>query len=301
MRGGLRVLVLALVLGVTGAACSGDRGDAAGRASGSEDPGGKGAVATERPVGSGLGHQAFQRSTRLVVPAAAGMPLDRAARVLAGLSEGPLGTRLFVDQRPGEGGLTAWRDVADEEADGHQLAYVTEELLTSGGTSSGGVGPEDFEMAAQTDAGSAVLVAKGDPEVETLQWEDFEELEDLVGAAEEDPGLVEVADPRAGTGVRYRPGREVPRQQVARAGRPRLGRGGRPGAARRGGAGGRVGGGVAADRRVRRGARGGFPQGPHRPRARLRRKRAGRRGDRRPFRDADEGGGRAGPGVRRCL
>ena len=205
MRGGLRVLVLALVLGVTGAACSGDRGDAAGRASGSEDAGGKGAGATERPVGSGLGHQAFQPSTRLVVPSAAGMPLDRAARVLAGLSEGPLGTRLFVDQRPGEGGRPAWRDIADEEPDGHQLAYVTEGLLATERPGSGGIGAGDFEMVAQTDVGFAVLVAKGDPEVETLQWEDFEGFGDFVRAAKEDPGFVEVADPgpdtvyRAGT------------------------------------------------------------------------------------------------------
>jgi len=127
------------------------------------------------------------------------MPLDRAARVLAGLSEGPLGTRLFVDQRPGEGGQRAWRDVADEEPDGHQLAYVTEGLLTSARTGSGGVGPKDFEMAAQTDVGFAVLVAKGDPEVETLQWEDFEGFGDFVEAAKEDPGFVEVADPGAGT------------------------------------------------------------------------------------------------------
>jgi tripartite-type tricarboxylate transporter receptor subunit TctC len=194
MRGGLRVLVLALVLGVTGAACSSDRGDAAGRVSGSEDAGSKGAGATERRVGSGLGHQAFQPSTRLVVPAAAGMPLDRAARVLAGLSEGPLGTRLFVDQRPGEGGRPAWRDIADEEPDGHQLAYVTEGLLASERPGSGGIGPGDFEMAAQTDVGFAVLVAKGDPEVETLQWEDFEGFGDFVKAAREDPGFVEVAD-----------------------------------------------------------------------------------------------------------
>jgi tripartite-type tricarboxylate transporter receptor subunit TctC len=127
------------------------------------------------------------------------MPLDRAARVLAGLSEGPLGTRLFVDQRPGEGGQLAWRDIADEETDGHQLAYVTEELLTSGRSGSGGVGPEDFEMAAQTDIGFAVLVAKGDPEVETLQWEDFENFGDFVEAAKEDPEFVEVADPGAET------------------------------------------------------------------------------------------------------
>jgi tripartite-type tricarboxylate transporter receptor subunit TctC len=199
MREGLRLLVLALALGFPVTGCSGDGNDAAqGGAKG------KSAEAKGKPVENELGHQAFQPSTRLVVPSRVGMPLDRAARVLAGLSEGPLGTRLFVDQRPGERGQRAWRDVADEEADGHQLAYVTEGLLTSGGTSSGAVGPEDFEMAAQTDVGFAVLVAKGDPEVETLQWEDFEGFGDFVEAAREEPGFVEVADP--GSGTVYRAG-----------------------------------------------------------------------------------------------
>src|SRR3712207_3143576 len=192
MRG--RVLVLTLALGLAAAGCSGDgNGTAEGVAEG------KGAETEGRTVENELGHQAFQPSTRLVVPAVEGMPLDRAARVLAGLSEGPLGTRLFVNQRPGEGGQRAWRDVADEETDGHQLAYVTEGLLTSGEPRSGAVGPDDFEMAAQTDRGFAVVVVKGDPEVETLQWGDFESFRDLVGAAEEDPGFVEVADPGAGT------------------------------------------------------------------------------------------------------
>jgi tripartite-type tricarboxylate transporter receptor subunit TctC len=104
-----------------------------------------------------------------------------------------------VDQRPGERGQRAWRDVADEKADGHQLAYVTEELLGSARTGSGRVGPGDFEMAARTDVGFAVLVAKGDPEIETLQWEDFEGFGDFVEAAKEEPGFVEVADPGAGT------------------------------------------------------------------------------------------------------
>ena len=193
MRGWLRALALAVALALAAVGCSGDGDDAAaGRAAGNEGSGASG-----RPAEDELGHQAFQPSTRLVVPAEAGMPLDRAARVLAGLSEGPLGTRLFVDERPGGGGQRAWHDVADEEADGHQLAYVTEEILVSAGPGSGGVGHEDFEMAAQTDKGFAVLVAKGDPEVETLQWEDFEGFGDFVEAAEEDPGFVEVADPGA--------------------------------------------------------------------------------------------------------
>jgi tripartite-type tricarboxylate transporter receptor subunit TctC len=196
MRGGLLVLLCALILGVGGAACSG--GEEARTAEGKSATD-KAAKTGEAAVENELGHQAFQPSTRLVVPSAEGMPLDRAARVLAGLSEGPLGTRLFVDQRPGENGEVAWRDVADEEPDGHQLAYVTEELLAADETGPGEMTPEDFEMAAQTDVGFAVLVAKGDPEVETLQWQDFEDFGDFVEAAKEEPGLVEVADPGADT------------------------------------------------------------------------------------------------------
>lgn len=193
MRGGLRAFTLALALGLAAVGCS--EGDDATVLA----PRGNDAGAPGRTAENDLGHQAFQPSTRLVVPSAVGLPLDRAARVLAGLSEGPLGTRLFVDGRPGGGGQRAWRDVADEEPDGHQLAYVTEELLAPAGSGADKVGPGDFEMAAQTDAGFAVLVAKGDPEVETLQWEDFERFGDFAAAAEEDPGFVEVADPGAGT------------------------------------------------------------------------------------------------------
>jgi tripartite-type tricarboxylate transporter receptor subunit TctC len=187
-------LVVALVLGASAFGCSGDEPDAAGKGTDRKTD-----EAASSLVGSDLGHQAFQPSTRLVVPAEEGEPLDLAARVLAGLSEGPLGVRVFVDQRAGDGGLTAWRDVAGEEPEGHQLAYVTEGLLASEREGSGGVGTGDFEMAAQTDSGFAVLVAKGDPEVETLQWEDFEDFGDFLAVAKEDPGFMEVADPGAGT------------------------------------------------------------------------------------------------------
>lgn len=178
------MLLLACAVGAFLAAC-GEDGGPAERTSG--EAGGKGGSKT---VEDELGHQAFQPSTRLVVPAAEGHPFDRAGRVLAGLSEEPLGTRVFVDRRSGGGGMRAWRDVADEEPDGHQLAYVTEGLLGAEGE----VGVEDFEMAAQVEAGCAVLVAKGDPEIETLQYEDFEDFGAFLEAARDEPGLVEVAD-----------------------------------------------------------------------------------------------------------
>src|ERR671916_661265 len=98
MREGMLVLVLAL--GVAGVGCSGEGSESAGRGPGDGGAGDRGAGGAGRPVENDLGHQAFQPSTRLVVPAATGLPLDRVARVLAGLSEGALGTPPFVDHRP---------------------------------------------------------------------------------------------------------------------------------------------------------------------------------------------------------
>jgi tripartite-type tricarboxylate transporter receptor subunit TctC len=207
MREWLLTLTLAvsliLAVGLTAIGCSDGDGERAGRGDEGEAKNGV-AEGTKPLIGSDLGHQAFQPSTRLVIPAGVGTPFDRVGRVLAGLAEGTLGVRMFVNQRPGEEGFVAWRDVAAEEPEGHQLAYVTEGLLVPEETVEGGVGPEDFEMVAQTDRGFAVLVTKGDPEIETLQGEDFENFGDFVKAAQEDPGFVEVAD--AGPGTVYRAG-----------------------------------------------------------------------------------------------
>ena len=195
MRGVLRVLALALVLGVAVAGCSGGGDDAAVQDDEGTAAGGRTDVQTSRSEEStrqnGLGHQAYMQPTRLVVPASEGDSLDRVARMAAGLTEGSLGTTIFVDQQPDKEGLLAWRDVAKQEPDGHQLAYVTEGLLALDEKS--GVGAGDFEMVAQTDSGSAVLVVRKDPEAESFQVS-IEDFEGFVDAAKEEPGLVEVAD-----------------------------------------------------------------------------------------------------------
>ena len=192
VRIGLGVLVLALAFGNSAVGCSDGQGS-----------GGEADEAAAATVEDELGHQAYQSATRLVVPAAEGHSLDRVARVLAGLSEDRLGASIFVDQRPGDDGFLAWRDVADEEPDGHQLAYVTEGLLAPDGSGTG-LGVEDFEMVARTDVGSAILAVRGDLEAESFQSYGLEDFEDFVETAREDPGLLEVAD--AGAGTVYRAG-----------------------------------------------------------------------------------------------
>src|SRR5919199_6365872 len=112
MREWLLILVLAAGLTVIGCSGGGDEGDKRGDTG--EAKGGA-AESTKPLIGSNLGHQAFQPSTRLVIPDGVGTPFDRVGRVLAGLAEGTLGVRMFVNQRPEEGGFIAWRDVAAEE------------------------------------------------------------------------------------------------------------------------------------------------------------------------------------------
>ena len=60
------------------------------------------------------------------------------------------------------------------------------------------MGTGDFEMVAQSGSGSAVLGVRKDPEAESFQAS-MESFEDFVAAAKEEPGMVEVADPRANT------------------------------------------------------------------------------------------------------
>ena len=100
MREWLLILVLAAGLTLVGCSGGGDEGDKRGDTGGAES--------TKPLVGSNLGHQAFQPSTRLVVPDGVGTPFDRVGRVLAGLAEGPLGVRMFANQRPGEDGFVAF-------------------------------------------------------------------------------------------------------------------------------------------------------------------------------------------------
>jgi hypothetical protein len=95
MRERLRALALIVTVSVALAGCLGDDEVAGGDAR--RDVENDMGEATKPLIGSDLGHQAFQPSTRLVVPAGVGTPLDRSGRVLAGLAEGVLGVRLFVD------------------------------------------------------------------------------------------------------------------------------------------------------------------------------------------------------------
>jgi tripartite-type tricarboxylate transporter receptor subunit TctC len=64
-----------------------------------------------------------QDTVRLVVPFAAGGPVDTMARLLANAMQGPLGSTIIVDDRAGAGGVIATELVSRAPADGRTLLF----------------------------------------------------------------------------------------------------------------------------------------------------------------------------------
>src|SRR5512144_3422530 len=62
-----------------------------------------------------------QDAIKIVVPFAAGGPVDTAARLLAAEMQGPLGTNIVIENRGGGGGVIATDLVARAPADGKTL------------------------------------------------------------------------------------------------------------------------------------------------------------------------------------
>jgi tripartite-type tricarboxylate transporter receptor subunit TctC len=62
-------------------------------------------------------------TVRLVVPFAAGGPVDTMARLLANTMQGPLGSTIIVDDRAGAGGVIATELVSRAPADGRTLLF----------------------------------------------------------------------------------------------------------------------------------------------------------------------------------
>ena len=70
------------------------------------------------------------KSTRLLVPFAAGGPADFVARSLTEKLGGPLGSTVIIDNRPGANGSIAAQATAKAELDGSTLLFATSGMLT---------------------------------------------------------------------------------------------------------------------------------------------------------------------------
>ena len=116
-----------------------------------------------------------QDTIRLVVPFAAGGPVDAMARLLAQEMQGPLGATIVIENRGGAGGVTATDLVARAAPDGKTLlmgsqgSHVISGLLQSGHVKYDPA--KSFDAIAMVGATPVLLVAN--PQ---LPFKDFKEL-----------------------------------------------------------------------------------------------------------------------------
>ncbi|WP_100399563.1 tripartite tricarboxylate transporter substrate binding protein [Bacillus sp. FJAT-44742] len=127
-----------------------------------------------------------ESSIEVVVPAGAGGDTDRNTRTLARHLEDELGVNLVVQNVEGSGGSVGSREVMQGNADGYKaLAFHDSALINSilGLTE---YSHQDFELAGISvqDQGNAFVVSADSQ---------FEDLDDLVEYARENPGEVSVA------------------------------------------------------------------------------------------------------------
>lgn len=123
----------------------------------------------------GCGGAQAQDTIRLVVPFAAGGPVDAMARLLAQEMQGPLGANIVVENRGGAGGVTATDLVARAPADGKTLLMGSQgSHVISGVLQSGHIKydpAKSFDAIAMVGSVSMLLVAN--PQ---LPFKDFKEL-----------------------------------------------------------------------------------------------------------------------------
>lgn len=125
----------------------------------------------------------------LVVQSPAGGPSDLTARTAAGIAEEKLDTDIIVENRPGGAGSIAFQYVAQQPADGYTLQHIPIEvaMLQYLGYE---IQPDDFAMVSQLAQVPTNLTVRADSP--------YENFEDFVEAAEEQPGELSVANSGAG-------------------------------------------------------------------------------------------------------
>lgn len=126
----------------------------------------------------------------LVVPYEAGGASDLAARTLASEMEEVLGQSIVVENRSGGAGSVGLEDLAGRSADGYSIGYLPVEtvMLDHQGYE---VDPADYDLVGQMVSVPATIAVPEESPHETL--------DDLVEAAQADPGSVSVSNSGAGS------------------------------------------------------------------------------------------------------
>lgn len=138
--------------------------------------------------------QTFPSKTiRLVVPFGAGGPTDVAARLVAQVVPTSLGQSMIIENRPGAGGMTGTKAVAQAEPDGYTLLLATSATLgvVPAVYKNPGYDPiKSFAPIAKVADSTIILVAPIDFPANTVQ--------EFVAYAKANPGKISYASAGAG-------------------------------------------------------------------------------------------------------
>ncbi|GLU48224.1 tripartite tricarboxylate transporter substrate binding protein [Nocardiopsis ansamitocini] len=126
----------------------------------------------------------------LVVPYQAGGASDLAARTLASQMEDTLGQSIIVENRTGGAGSVGLQHLAGRPADGYTIGYLPVETVMLG-FQGYEVDPASYDLIGQMVSVPATVAVPTDSPYETL--------DDLVKAAEENPGSITVSNSGAGS------------------------------------------------------------------------------------------------------
>ncbi len=129
---------------------------------------------------------------RLLVPYAAGGPTDLTTRTVGSCLESELGATVVVENLPGGSGALATTQLVGAEPDGHTLSLVTAGtmVLTPLANEVGYTVEDITPIGVMADVPSVLAVGRDSP---------YSSAEDLVAAAEAEPGTVDVGVPGAST------------------------------------------------------------------------------------------------------
>lgn len=129
---------------------------------------------------------------RLLVPYAAGGPTDLTTRTVGSCLESELDTTVVVENLPGGSGALATTQLVGAEPDGHTLSLVTAGtmVLTPLANEVGYTVEDITPIGVMADVPSVLAVGGDSP---------YSSAEDLIAAAEAEPGSVDVGVPGAST------------------------------------------------------------------------------------------------------
>lgn len=112
------------------------------------------------------------RQIRMIVPSTAGSPTDVMARLVAQSLSSTIGQTVFVEPRPGGGGIIGTKAVIAAEPDGYTLLFTegAKHLMTPALYDSVGFDPvSDITPVATAGGGSFVLVVSSELPVKSVQ------------------------------------------------------------------------------------------------------------------------------------